>query len=120
MKIQDLDLSAALTGFHDLSLDGTTVYCDGRNYIPPGLSGLEVNEVYLFREMNEQQLATGMQYFVAFIQKALQQVQLKYQQHLFTIVSALPGQFVLTDGTTENTITRIGYKPVLLKAETVY
>lgn len=119
MNIQDLDLSTAVTGFHDLSLNGSTVYCDGRNYIPSGLSGLEANEVYLFKEMDEQKLATGMQYFVAFIQ-VLQQVQIKYQQHVFTVVGGSPGKLVLTDGMTESTITRSNYTPVLLKAETVY
>ncbi|RZK35556.1 MAG: hypothetical protein EOO61_11730 [Hymenobacter sp.] len=111
MKIQDLDLSAALTGFHELSLNASTVYCDGRNYIPPGLSDFQVNEVYLFKEMNEQKLATGMQYFVAFVQ-ALQQVQLKYRQSVFTLVSVLPGKITSTDGVTENTITRISYTAV--------
>lgn len=111
MKIQDLDLSAALTGFHDLSLNASTVYCDGRNYIPPGVSGLQVDEVYLFKEMSEQRLATGMQYFVAFVQ-TLQQVQLKYRQSVFILVSVLPGKLILTDGVTENTITRISYTAV--------
>lgn len=105
MNLQELNLGAALTGYHELASSGTAIYCDGRNYIPPGLSGLDVDEVYLFQETDSGQQLTGMQYFVAFVQTP-QVILLKIRQHTFTLVAVLPGQLVLTEGTAEYTITR--------------